>query len=71
MVHQNAGFALQQALELGNRTVMMHNGLIIDDIEEKEKRHLTVDDLLEKFSEIRKGEKLTEDILVQLRREYR
>jgi len=62
--------SMHQALELGNRIIMMHQGRIIDDIGEKEKRRLTVDDLLEKFSEVRKREKLTDDIVEQLRREY-
>ena len=62
--------SMQQALELGNRTIMMHKGRIIDDIPMREKQRLTVDDLLDKFAEIRKREKLTEDIVEQLRREY-
>jgi putative ABC transport system ATP-binding protein len=62
--------SMYQALELGNRTIMMHQGRIIDDIPLREKRRLTVDDLLDKFAEIRKHEKLTEDIVEQLRREY-
>jgi putative ABC transport system ATP-binding protein len=62
--------SMHQALELGNRTIMMHQGQIIDDIGAKEKHRLTVDDLLDKFSEIRKREKLTDDIVEQLRREY-
>jgi putative ABC transport system ATP-binding protein len=62
--------SMQQALALGNRTIMMHQGRVIEDIEEREKRRLTVDDLLDKFSEVRKREKLTDDIVEQLRREY-
>lgn len=62
--------SMQQALELGNRTVMMHQGQIIDDISEKEKRLYTVDDLLDKFAELRKAERLTDDMLEELRREY-
>lgn len=62
--------SMQQALELGTRTIMMYNGRIIDDISEKEKKRLTVDDLLDKFAELRKREKLTEDIFDQLKREY-
>jgi putative ABC transport system ATP-binding protein len=62
--------SMQQALDLGTRTIMMHRGQIIDDIPEKEKRHLTVDDLLDKFAEIRKRERLTDDIVEQLRQEY-
>lgn len=62
--------SMHQALELGNRTIMMHQGEIIDDIGEKEKRRLTVNDLLGKFSEVRKHERLTEEILEELRMEY-
>lgn len=62
--------SMQQALELGSRTVMMHQGQIIDDMSAKEKARLTVDDLLDKFAELRKRERLTEDMLEILRREY-
>jgi putative tryptophan/tyrosine transport system ATP-binding protein len=62
--------SMQQALELGTRTIMMHQGRIIDDISEKEKVRLTVNDLLDKFAELRKSERLTDDIIEQLRREY-
>jgi putative ABC transport system ATP-binding protein len=62
--------SMQQALDLGSRTIMMHRGQIIDDIAEREKRRLTVDDLLEKFAELRKSEKLTDEMIEQLRREY-
>ncbi len=62
--------SMQQALDLGTRTIMMHKGQIIDDIPENEKARLTVDDLLNKFAEIRKRERLTDDIVEQLRREY-
>jgi putative tryptophan/tyrosine transport system ATP-binding protein len=62
--------SMQQALELGSRTVMMHQGRIIDDISGKEKGRLTVDDLLAKFAELKKSEKLTDEMIEQLRREY-
>ena len=62
--------SMRQALDLGNRTLMMHQGRIIDDIPDREKSDLTVDDLLDKFAELRKREKLTDDIVEQLRREY-
>lgn len=63
--------SMQQALELGSRTLMMHKGQIIDDIPGKEKTQLSPDDLLEKFAQLRKTEKLTDTMLEQLRREYR
>jgi putative ABC transport system ATP-binding protein len=48
--------SMQQALDIGTRMIMMHKGQIIDDIQENEKARLTVDDLLNKFSDIRKKE---------------
>ncbi|MCY3020896.1 MAG: ATP-binding cassette domain-containing protein [Planctomycetota bacterium] len=62
--------SMQQALELGNRTIMMNAGQIIEDIPLEEKRHHTVEDLLDKFAELRKTEQLTEEMLESLRREY-
>jgi putative tryptophan/tyrosine transport system ATP-binding protein len=62
--------SMQQALDLGDRTIMMHKGQIIDDISKEEKQQLTVNDLLEKFAELRKAELITDDILAVLRREY-
>jgi len=62
--------SMQQALELGDRTIMMNRGAIIDEITLKEKKRMTVDDLIDKFSELRKTEKLTDDMIEELRREY-
>jgi putative ABC transport system ATP-binding protein len=62
--------SMHQALELGDRTIMMHKGRIIDDISKAEKDRLTVDDLLQKFADLRKTERLTDEMIEQLRREY-
>lgn len=62
--------SMRQALELGHRTIMMHRGRIIEDIPLKEKQRLTVDDLLDKFAELRRSEQLTEEMLEELRRAY-
>ena len=62
--------SMKQALELGNRTIMMHRGKIIEDIPENQKRTMDQQDLLDRFSEIRKTELLTEDMLKELRFEY-
>jgi len=62
--------SMQQALDLGCRTLMMHQGRIIDDISEKEKNQITVDDLLDKFARLRKTEKLTGEMIEQLKRDY-
>ena len=43
---------MQNAIDYGNRLIMMHNGGIIFDIAGEEKRNLTVETLLKKFEEI-------------------
>ena len=40
---------MQQALELGNRTLMMDNGRIVLDIEGEERKQMTVSGLLDRF----------------------
>ncbi|MGI6879422.1 ABC transporter ATP-binding protein [Microbacterium sp. gxy059] len=44
---------MQQALELGNRLIMMHEGRIVFEADEETKRGLTVDALLEEFGKIK------------------
>lgn len=42
---------MNQALELGNRTLMMDSGHVVFDVSGKERSVLTVEDLLEKFKD--------------------
>lgn len=42
---------MQSALDLGNRTIMMHGGRVIFDAEGEQRQNLTVSDLLDKFKE--------------------
>lgn len=51
---------MQQALDLGNRLIMMDKGQIILDIDEEEKKSLTIESLLEEFQRIR-GEQMASD----------
>ncbi|MBA4535697.1 ABC transporter ATP-binding protein [Bacillus aquiflavi] len=51
---------MQQALELGNRLIMMDKGQIIFEANEEEKQQLTVEKLLKEFQRIR-GEKMNSD----------
>lgn len=51
---------MHQALELGNRTLMMNAGQIIFDVKGEERSRMTVDDLLEKFR-INSGQMLDND----------
>jgi putative tryptophan/tyrosine transport system ATP-binding protein len=51
---------MQQAIDLGNRLIMMDKGQIILEVDEDEKKKLTIDHLLEEFQRIR-GSKMTND----------
>ncbi|MEE1115095.1 MAG: ATP-binding cassette domain-containing protein [Eubacterium sp.] len=42
---------MNQALELGNRTIMMDSGNIVFDVRDKEREGMTVEDLLRRFAE--------------------
>ena len=47
---------MKDAIRLGNRLVMMHEGNIIYDVRDEEKKNLKVADLLAKFEEVSGGE---------------
>ncbi|PIC65527.1 ABC transporter ATP-binding protein [Sporosarcina sp. P13] len=51
---------MQQALDLGNRLIMMDKGQIILEVEEEQKKDLTIAKLMAEFQRIR-GEQLTSD----------
>lgn len=51
---------MQNALDMGNRTLMMDNGRIVYDVEGEERSKLTVEDLMEKFR-VGAGKKLDND----------
>ena len=42
---------MKDAIQIGNRLIMMNDGHIIYDVRGEEKKNLTVDDLLKKFAE--------------------
>ena len=62
--------SMQQALALGNRTIMMYKGEIVEELSIQDKKNLTVDDLLEKFAQIRKREMLNSELINDFRKEY-
>ena len=47
---------MKDAIAIGNRLIMMNEGRIIYDVSGEEKKSLTVDDLLKKFTEVSGGE---------------
>ncbi|GIN90310.1 ABC transporter ATP-binding protein [Siminovitchia terrae] len=51
---------MQQALDLGNRLIMMDKGQVILEVDEKEKKELTIEKLLAEFQRIR-GEQFASD----------
>ncbi|HJY79995.1 MAG TPA: ATP-binding cassette domain-containing protein, partial [Candidatus Binatia bacterium] len=62
--------SMQQAINLGDRLIMMHRGCILHDLHGAEKRRLRVEDLLARFEEVRRGELLDETAAHLLRRLY-
>ena len=51
---------MKDAINYGNRLIMMHEGRIIFDVSGEEKKSLTVDDLIKKFSQT-SGEEFSND----------
>ena len=51
---------MNDAIQYGNRLIMMHDGRIIYDVAGEEKKNLKVEDLLKKFEE-HSGEKFAND----------
>ena len=62
--------SMHQAVNLGDRLIMMHRGRIIHDFQGAEKRRLRVDDLLGRFEEVRRADLLDETAAEMLRRMY-
>ena len=62
--------SMQQAVNLGDRIVMMHKGRVLHDFDAREKRRLRVDDLLAVFENVRRKELLDESAAELLRRQY-
>ena len=56
---------MSQALEYGNRLLMMDGGEVILDIGREEKERLTMDSLIQKFREIKKRDLNSDRILLQ------
>ena len=55
--------SMRQALDVGERTVMLHEGRIVLDVAGEERRGLTVEDLIHMFERVR-GQELDDDTLL-------
>lgn len=62
--------SMQQAVNLGDRIVMMHSGNVLHDFNAEQKRRLRVDDLLGRFENVRRRELLDESAAELLRSRY-
>jgi len=56
--------SMRQALDYGNRTIMLDGGEVILDVEGCERESLSVDGLVEEFNRLRGGALETDDLLV-------
>ena len=55
--------SMRQALDVGSRTVMLHQGQVVLDVSGAERAQMDVPDLLQMFEKVR-GEKLADDALL-------
>lgn len=62
--------SMHQAVNLGDRLVMMHRGQILHDFRGAEKRRLRVEDLMGRFEDVRRADLLDETAAEMLRRKY-
>lgn len=56
---------MQQAIDLGNRLIMMDQGKIIFEASEEQKKNLTVSDLLHEFKQIKGSQALSDRMLLE------
>ena len=62
--------SMAQAVSLGDRLIMMHRGQVIEDLRGAEKRRLRAEDLLARFEEVRRADRLDESAAELLRQRY-
>ncbi|MBP6978115.1 MAG: ABC transporter ATP-binding protein [Bacteroidales bacterium] len=62
--------SMQQAIHLGDRILMLHQGKIVKDISGEEKKNLKVNDLMEFFDEIRRKDLIDPSLADLLRLNY-
>jgi putative tryptophan/tyrosine transport system ATP-binding protein len=62
--------SMQQAVNLGDRIIMMHKGRILHDIEDSERARLRPEDLLRRFDDVRRREQLDSSVAEVLAASY-
>jgi len=62
--------SMHQAVNLGDRIVMMHKGQVLHDLEGRERARVRPEDLLGRFEEVRRREQLDASVAEMLKRRY-
>ena len=62
--------SMQQAVNLGDRIIMMNRGQVLHDFRGAEKKRLRPEDLIDRFNEVRAREQLDESAAEMLRQSY-
>jgi len=62
--------SMQQAVKLGDRILMLHQGKLVYDFKGDDKKRLKVKDLLEIFDEIRRKEQIDNSVAEMLEKNY-
>jgi putative tryptophan/tyrosine transport system ATP-binding protein len=62
--------SMPQAVQLGDRVLVMHRGRVVHDLADIRRRRLTEDDLLQLFDQLRWADRLDESTAAMLRRAY-
>lgn len=62
--------SMYQAIRLGDRLIVMHHGRVVEDLTDHVKKHLRIDDLNEKFEEIRRLDSLDSGTAKMLENQY-
>jgi len=62
--------SMHQAANIGDRLIMMYKGRIIHDFKGAEKKRIRVDDLLDRFEQVRREEQLDESAADLLKQRY-
>jgi putative ABC transport system ATP-binding protein len=62
--------SMRQAVQLGDRVLVMHRGRVVHDLGDVRRRRLTEDDLLQLFDQLRWADRLDDSAAEMLRRAY-
>ena len=62
--------SMQQAVNLGDRIVMMHRGRVLHDLQGPERSRVRPEDLLARFEQVRRREQLDPNVAALLQRNY-